>query len=111
MFDKQVESENRINLVYDDVNRHFHVIDNLTGAKARGYVCRGCNKVCERGTTHKCGETCSDCKSIPPRTFAEERDPCESRNRTFSSRSCFEEQDKQARRQDTLRKGAKLPRV
>ena len=26
MFDGQVESENRINLVYDDVNKHFHVI-------------------------------------------------------------------------------------
>ena len=62
MFDGQVESEKRINLVYDDVNRHFHVINNLTGAMARGYGSRGCNKGCERGTTHKCGETCSDCK-------------------------------------------------
>ena len=31
IFDRQVESEKRINLVYDDVNRHFHVINNLTG--------------------------------------------------------------------------------
>jgi ABC-type lipopolysaccharide export system ATPase subunit len=37
-------SQKRINLVYDDVNRYFHVINNLTGAMARGYVCRGCKK-------------------------------------------------------------------
>ena len=30
------------------------------------YVCRGCNKGCKRGETHKCGETCGDWKSIPP---------------------------------------------
>ena len=89
-FDGQVKSEKRINLVYDDVNRHFHVINNLTGAMAREYVCRGCNKGCERGVTHKCGETCSDCKSAPPCTFAEERVPCESCNRNFRSRACFE---------------------
>ena len=76
-FDGQVESEKRINLVYDDVNTH-HVINNLTGAMARRYICKGCNKGCKRGETHKCGETCSDCKSIPPCTFAEERVPCES---------------------------------
>ena len=79
-FDGLVDSEKRINLVYDDVNRH-HVINNLTGAMARGYVCSGCNKGCERGVTHKCGETCSDCKSVPPCTFAEERVPCESCNK------------------------------
>ena len=36
MFDGQVESEKIINLVYDDVNRHFHVINNLTGAGLEG---------------------------------------------------------------------------
>ena len=35
-FDGQIESEKRINLVYDDVNRHFHVINNLTGAGLEG---------------------------------------------------------------------------
>ena len=56
---------------------------------ANNYICKGCNKGCERGTTHKCGETCSDCKSVPPCTFSE-RVPCESCNRNFRSRSCFE---------------------
>jgi len=82
--------EKRINLVYDDVNRYYHVINNLTGAMAKGYVCRGSNKGCERRVTRKCGEKCSDCKSVLPCTFAEERVPCESCNRSFRSRSCFE---------------------
>ena len=67
-FDGGVESEKRINLVYDAVQRHFHVINSLTGAMAKNYICKGCNKGCERGTMHKCGETCSDCKSVPPCT-------------------------------------------
>jgi len=89
-FDGQVESEKRINLVYDDVRRHFHVINSLTGVLTRQYVCRGCNKGCRCGLTHKCGETCSDCKSIPPCMYTEDRVPCESCNRNFRSRSCFE---------------------
>ena len=84
-FDGQVESEKRINLVYDAVTRHYHVTNTLTGAMARQYVCRGCNKGCRRGETHKCGETCSDCKSIPPCTYSEERVPCESCKRNFRS--------------------------
>jgi len=28
--------EKRINLVYDDVNRYYHVINNLTGARLEG---------------------------------------------------------------------------
>jgi len=52
-FDGQVESEKRINLVYDVVKRHYHVINNPTGAMARRYICRGCNKGCRRGVTHK----------------------------------------------------------
>jgi hypothetical protein len=88
-FDGQVEYEKRINLVYDDVQRHFHVINNLTGAMARQYVCRGCNKGCQRATAQKCGEKCSDCKSIPPCIYSEERVPCESCNRSFRSRPCF----------------------
>ena len=46
-YDGQVEFEKRINLVYD-VCRHCHVINSLTGALTRQYVCRGCNKGCRR---------------------------------------------------------------
>ena len=30
-FDGQVESEKRINLLYDDVEHHYHVINNIIG--------------------------------------------------------------------------------
>ena len=39
-FDGQVNSEKRLNLLYDDVDHH-HVITNLTGAMARRYVLQG----------------------------------------------------------------------
>ena len=54
--------------------------------RRRENVCRGCR----RGVTHKCGETCSDCKSVSPCMYSEDRVPCESCNRNFRSRSCFE---------------------
>ena len=92
-FDGEVESEKRIILLYDDVTKHYHVTNNLTGAMTRRYVCKACNKGCRRGVTHKCGETCSDCKSVPPSMYSEDRVPCESCNRKFRSRSCFEKHE------------------
>jgi hypothetical protein len=89
MFDGQVESEKRFNLLYDYVKHHFHVINSVTGALSRRYVCKSCNKGCESGVTHKCQETCSDCMSVPPCSYADVRIPCESCNRQFRSRACF----------------------
>jgi len=43
MFDGQVQTKKRINLLYDDVARHCHVIVNITGAMAKRYVCKACN--------------------------------------------------------------------
>jgi hypothetical protein len=43
MFDGQVQTEKRINLLYDDVASHYHVILNITGAMAKRYVCKACN--------------------------------------------------------------------
>ena len=60
VFDGQVESEKRINLLYDDVTHHYHVINSVTGALSRQYFCKGCNKECESGVTHSGQETCSD---------------------------------------------------
>jgi hypothetical protein len=39
IFEGQVTSEKRVNLLYDDVNHHYHVIANLTGAMAKRHVC------------------------------------------------------------------------
>ena len=38
MFEGQVECAKHHNLLYDDVERHYHVITKLTGAMATKYV-------------------------------------------------------------------------
>jgi hypothetical protein len=90
IFEGEVISEQRVNLLYNDVTRHFHVIANLTGAMAKRYICEGCNKSCKSGVTHKCRETCPGCMSIPPCMVTDVRIPCESCNRTFRSQACFD---------------------
>ena len=69
IFEGQVISEQRVNLLYGDVTRHFHVIAYLTGAMVKRYDCEGCNKSSRSGATHKCRETCTDCMSIGPCIF------------------------------------------
>ena len=64
IFEGRVASERRVNLLYDDVTRHYHVIANLTGAMSKTYICAGCSKSCDSGVTHKCSEACSDCMSM-----------------------------------------------
>jgi len=89
IFEGQVVSEKRVNLLYDEVTRHFHVIANLTGAMSKGFICEGCSKSCRSGVTHKYSEACSDCLSIPPCISTDVRIPCGSCNRTFRSQTCF----------------------
>ena len=38
MYQSLVESDKRINLLFDEVTRHYHVIANLTGVMAKRYV-------------------------------------------------------------------------
>jgi len=90
MFDGQVESEKRINLLYDAAEHHVHVINSVTAALSCQYFCKGCNKGCESCVTHKCQESCIDCMSIPPRSYADVRMPFEACNRQFRSRACFD---------------------
>ena len=65
MFEGQVDSAKRINLHYDYVERHYHVIVNLTGATARRYVCKACNKGCRRDVTNVYDQTRSDLWRAP----------------------------------------------
>jgi len=46
LFEGQVDSLKRINLLYDDVESYYQVITKHTTAKARRYVCKACNKSC-----------------------------------------------------------------
>ena len=90
MFEGQVESSERINLLYDDVHRHYHVITNLTGAMARRYVCKACNKGRRRDLTHVWDQMCSECMARPPCEFEGVRIPCDGCSGHFRSRSCFD---------------------
>ena len=90
MFDGQVQTEKRINLLYDDVARHYHLIVNITGALAKRYVCLACNKGCSSDVTHKFEKACIVCMSVPPCKFSHIRIPCELCNRNFRSRVCFD---------------------
>jgi hypothetical protein len=89
MFEGQVETSERINLLYDDTTRHYHVIGSLTGAMVKRFVCTACGKGCRRDSMHTCDQTCSDCMASPPCVQAGVRIPCADCNRHFRSQSCF----------------------
>jgi hypothetical protein len=76
MFEWQVETSERINLLYDDVTCHYHVIGNLTGDMAKKFVCNACGKGCERDIMHTCDQKYSDCMASPPCVQAGVRNPC-----------------------------------
>ena len=82
--DGHVNSEKRINLIYDDVEHHYHVITNLTGAMSKRYVCKACNRG-KSDVRHVFDQTCDACMSVPPCELSGLRIPCEACNRNFSS--------------------------
>ena len=88
-FEGQVDSSKHLNLLYDYVERHYHVITNLTGAMAKRYVCKACHKSCGRDITHVCDQTCSDCMASPPCAFSDARTYCDECNRHFRSPTCY----------------------
>ena len=100
--DRQVDSEKGMNLLYDEEERHYHVITNTTGAMAKRYDCKGCNKGCRRDVTHTCQQSCTDCMSVPPFAFSGLRIPCESCNRNFRSQTCFDKHKKNKLRRKAL---------
>jgi hypothetical protein len=78
-----------MNLIYDEVERHYRVITNLTGAMAKRFVCNACNKACTSYVTHVCDQTCSDCMTSPACAFSDLRIPCDGCNRHFRSRTSY----------------------
>jgi hypothetical protein len=75
-FEGRVDALKRLNLLLDDANRHYHVINSLTGAMAKHYVCQACGQGCRYDRTHVCDQICSDCKGSPPCISAGTRVPC-----------------------------------
>jgi len=98
-FEWQVDSAKRLNLLYDDVEKHYHVITNLTGAMARRHVCKGRNNSCTSDVKHVCDRTVPTAWPPSPCTFSDVRFPCAECNRHFRSRTSYENH-----RQRTLNK-------
>ena len=92
MFKVQVDASKRINILYDDLERYYDVITNLTRAMAKRFVCSACHKSCSCDITHVSDQTCSDCMANPPCTFSDVRIPCDECNRHFRSGTCFANQ-------------------
>ena len=89
MYQGDIESENRLNLLFDELIRHYHVIGNLTGAMAKRYICEGCDKCCKYGVVHTCEQTCNDCMVSPPCLSAGPTNQFDLCNRHFRSQTCF----------------------
>ena len=66
LFSKDVESIDRLNLLYDEDIRHYHMIGNLTAAMAKGYVCKACGKGCRCNVANTCDQICSSCLTSSP---------------------------------------------
>jgi hypothetical protein len=95
MFEGQVESSKRLHLLYEEVNRHYHVITNLT-AMAKQYVCKACNKGCRNYVIHVCDQTCSEFLTNPPCLSVGVRIPCDECKRQFRRQTCFENHKKRS---------------
>jgi len=57
IFEGHVTPEKRINLLYDEDKRHYHVIANLTGAMSKRYICEACNQSSRSGVTQESRKT------------------------------------------------------
>ena len=77
MYQGHVDSDKRVNLLFDEVTQHYHVMANLTGAMAKRYVCEGCNKGSKYGVEYTCEHKCSECMVSPPCISAGPRIPFE----------------------------------
>jgi len=86
MLQGQYESERRINHLFEEVTKHYHVIANLTGAMAKRYFCDACKEVCDFGAVHVCDQKCSDCMISPPCVSVGIPIPGDLCNRHFRSR-------------------------
>ena len=89
MYQGRVESDKSINLLFDEVARHYHFIGSLTGAMVKRFVCEGFNKGCRYGVEYTSGQTCSECMVRPPCISAMPRIPCDLGNRQFRNQTCF----------------------
>jgi len=83
IFEGQVGTTKRINVLYDDGEHQFHVIAKLTAAMSKELVCEGCKKSCTSDITDARDQTCSDYMACPPCTFSGVRSHMRNSKGTF----------------------------
>jgi len=66
MFSGNSLSAKKLYLIYDRDSGHYYVITNLKGAKAKKYICNGCDNLYHK--TYRCDKDCSLCTATPPCT-------------------------------------------
>ena len=84
-----VDSDKRINLLFDEVTQHYHVIANLTGVMAKRYVVKAVTKAVNMAwyilaNRHVVTMLSTPCISAGPRI------PYDICNRHFRSQVCFD---------------------
>jgi len=89
MFEGHVDSPKRTNLLYDDVERYYQVILNITCAMAKKYVCKARKNACKTDATNRCDQTTSDSMAMPKCTLSAVRIPCAECNRHFRNQTFF----------------------
>ena len=65
IFEGQVDSTKRLNILYDDVEHQYHVIANLTAAIARKFVCEGCKEACTSDVRHPATRNVATALPVP----------------------------------------------
>jgi len=90
MFEGLVEYSKRINLLYDDDERHYLVFAKLTGAKAKKYELKGATNHLHEKSPHVCAQTCGDCMASPLRASCDVRIPCNESNGHFRSSTWYD---------------------
>jgi len=90
--DRVMSSENsrsakKLHLLHDRDNENYNVITNLQSARAKKFICNGCDTLYD--FTHKCDIVCSLCTATPSCTKDQTKD-CSTCNRQFLSEKCFQ---------------------
>lgn len=78
MLDGKVQTDRGINLLYHEVERHYHVTVNIKIAMANTYVCKELNKGCRRTWHINANKSVVVCVAVTPCLSADVRIPCES---------------------------------
>ena len=102
MFEGQVESSRRQNVLYDDVTRHYHMSASMRGAMAKHFVCNACGLRDVVAIPHTNAISRVVTLWSPPHVPAGVQIPCEDCNRHFRSQTCFDNHKKKRGNKKTV---------